>query len=228
MYGKELAFIHDKYFGQYARRTAKDILPVIKKRVPKGETILDLGCGSGILSEILLDAGYAVYGIDISPNMIRLARQRVPEATFRVGSIWSDRFPFSACVVSIGETINYIKAGTRPSLVRLFRRVGVALKPDGLFIFDTIVRLLPARKTFEAGRWALDVTTDINRDRVRRQIDISIKHGSSRKRVAREIHHQRTVKETELRRVLRDAGFNIRSVLDAPLPGRRIFICNKI
>jgi SAM-dependent methyltransferase len=174
MYARELALIHDKYFGHYARQAAKDILPVIKKYIRRGETVLELGCGSGILSKILFDARYAIVGIDISPNMIRLACRRAPGAAFRVGSMWSARFPRSECVVSIGETINYIKARSRPSLARLFRRVGAALKPNGLFIFDCIVQLLPARKTFEAGKWRLDVTTDVDRDHVRRQIDISI------------------------------------------------------
>jgi 2-polyprenyl-3-methyl-5-hydroxy-6-metoxy-1,4-benzoquinol methylase len=66
MYARELALIHDKYFGHYARRAAKDILPVIKKYVRRGETVLELGCGSGIFSKILFNARYKVTGIDIS------------------------------------------------------------------------------------------------------------------------------------------------------------------
>ncbi|WP_183100248.1 class I SAM-dependent methyltransferase [Nocardioides pelophilus] len=47
--------------------------------------VADLGCGTGTLTRLLVDEGYAVDGLDFSPAMIRQARAKVPEATFTIG-----------------------------------------------------------------------------------------------------------------------------------------------
>lgn len=47
--------------------------------------IADLGCGTGTLTRLLTDEGYRVDGLDFSPEMIRRARSKVPEAEFVVG-----------------------------------------------------------------------------------------------------------------------------------------------
>ena len=52
---------------------------------PAPARIADLGCGTGTLTRLLVDEGYAVDGLDISPEMIRRARSKVPEAEFFVG-----------------------------------------------------------------------------------------------------------------------------------------------
>jgi SAM-dependent methyltransferase len=45
----------------------------------EGATIVDLGCGSGVpISQVLIDAGFAVYGIDVSPTMVAAFRSRFP------------------------------------------------------------------------------------------------------------------------------------------------------
>ncbi|WP_323677162.1 class I SAM-dependent methyltransferase [Halorubellus sp. PRR65] len=48
-----------------------------------GERILDAGCGSGVYSERLVDAGADVVGVDVSEKMLEEARDRVPDAAFR-------------------------------------------------------------------------------------------------------------------------------------------------
>ena len=52
-----------------------------------GKKVLDLGCGSGIQSKQLFQAGLEVVGFDLSPEMIRQAKKRVPGAKFIVGDM---------------------------------------------------------------------------------------------------------------------------------------------
>lgn len=53
--------------------------------LPSGSRVLDLGCGTGVpTARQLVDAGHDVVGIDISEEMIRIARREVPGADFRV------------------------------------------------------------------------------------------------------------------------------------------------
>jgi SAM-dependent methyltransferase len=50
-----------------------------------GRRVLDLGCGPGLYAEQLTERGATVYGLDESPEMVRLASERVPQlAEFRV------------------------------------------------------------------------------------------------------------------------------------------------
>lgn len=54
----------------------------------RGETVLDLGCGGGEpVARFLVDSGLQLTGIDSSPQMIALARKRMPEQEWVVGDM---------------------------------------------------------------------------------------------------------------------------------------------
>jgi 2-polyprenyl-3-methyl-5-hydroxy-6-metoxy-1,4-benzoquinol methylase len=45
--------------------------------VPRGAVLLDLPCGTGRLAEVLLEDGFTVVGVDISPDMLRVAQRKL-------------------------------------------------------------------------------------------------------------------------------------------------------
>lgn len=55
--------------------------------VGAGGTLADIGCGTGMTTEIFSRHGLDAFGIDLSPNMIAEARSRHPGLAFRVGSM---------------------------------------------------------------------------------------------------------------------------------------------
>jgi SAM-dependent methyltransferase len=57
-----------------------DIAQVMKLLPPPPARLLDLGCGSGWTSELFARSGYDVLGVDIAPEMIRIARRRMTES----------------------------------------------------------------------------------------------------------------------------------------------------
>jgi trans-aconitate 2-methyltransferase len=63
-----------------------------------GERILDLGCGTGHLTDLIAASGAHVVGIDSSPSMVAMARQNFPKLQFHVADARSFRFaePFDA------------------------------------------------------------------------------------------------------------------------------------
>lgn len=142
-YRGDLAYIHDVGFGEFARAAA----PVLLRRMGAAarragaagiRRVVDLGCGSGIWSRLLAEAGYEVVGFDLSPAMIRLARRRVPQGKFHCESFLQAKIPPCLAVTAIGEVFNYQfdRGNTTRRLARSFARVFRALVPGGLFAFD--------------------------------------------------------------------------------------------
>ena len=51
-----------------------------KIRIQNPKDILDIGFGTGILTKKLYDDGYTIYGIDFSSEMLKKAKQKMPNA----------------------------------------------------------------------------------------------------------------------------------------------------
>ncbi|MBD2211101.1 class I SAM-dependent methyltransferase [Calothrix sp. FACHB-156] len=137
-YKEDLAFIHDVGFNDYALKSAPGILEILTQHNIREGLIVDLGCGSGLSAQEFTRAGYDVLGIDISESMIAIARAKVPNAEFRIGSLFEAEIPPCNAVTSIGECLNYQfdAKSDRQTLIHLFHRIYNALNPGGVFIFD--------------------------------------------------------------------------------------------
>lgn len=139
LYGPDQAAIHDRAFGRLAARAADHLLGVLAAAGHHGGTVVDLGCGSGILAARIGAAGYDVVGVDLSPDMVRLARANAPAARLTVGSLHDAELPPGCvAVAAVGEALNYAtdpRAGPE-ALARLAGRVAAALAPGGVWLFD--------------------------------------------------------------------------------------------
>lgn len=96
-----------------------------------GERILDLGCGTGQLTEKIASSGANVVGIDNSAEMIAKARQNYPNLQFEVADARHFRFdqPFDA--VFSNAALHWIK---EPDAV--ISCIQQALKPEGRFVAE--------------------------------------------------------------------------------------------
>ena len=172
--------------------------------------ILDLGCGAGPLSAVLVRRGYEVIGVDSSAAMIRLARKRVPRTKFVRGSIATVTLPTCDAAVAIGEILNYLASPAE--LLRVLRRMFVALRPGGVFVFDALLPRPKRRRiaTHSEGSWTIVATIDESPTRVRRDITTFVRSGDTWRR-GREVHVQRLYSVAALGRTLRSVGFRVRS-----------------
>lgn len=66
---------YDANIGKYADSAGRELLDLLG---PGSGSCLDLGCGTGVNLSRLTDAGWAVTGVDISADQLRLARRRAP------------------------------------------------------------------------------------------------------------------------------------------------------
>ena len=65
---------------------------VLLDSLPQGAAVLDLGCGSGELLTRRLTQRFRITGVELSPRMVELARQNVPNATFIQADMMSAEF----------------------------------------------------------------------------------------------------------------------------------------
>jgi len=106
--------------------------------VTKG-IVLDLGCGTGNVTERLAAMGFDMIGVDNSEDMLDIAMRKRGDRADSILYLCQDMRDFElygtvAAVVSICDSMNYI---TEPEeLTEVFRLVNNYLDPGGLFIFD--------------------------------------------------------------------------------------------
>lgn len=119
------------------RRVALDLLD---EYIPKGRRdrhILDFGCGTGEYTLHLLQRGYSVTGLDISPEMLRITGEKSQRHAEHLSLVLAGRSglnvvkgPFDY-VVSFGSVVNHVE-----DWPGLFRDLEGLVKPGGLLIFD--------------------------------------------------------------------------------------------
>src|SRR5262245_5059178 len=110
-------------------------------RLPAGSRILDLGCGTELLSDRLAADGFKVMGVDRSPRMLRIAEKRCARWGSRVSFVQGDLAePLPghgfAMTVAAHDIVNHI-----PSVAILrviFQQVRRALEPGAKLTFDSL------------------------------------------------------------------------------------------
>lgn len=96
-----------------------------------GETILDLGCGTGELTQQIADAGADVLGLDLSPAMLEQARRQHPGLTFVHGDARDFALAEPVDAIFSNAALHWIK---EPAAV--LACVAQALKPGGRFVAE--------------------------------------------------------------------------------------------
>ena len=107
------------------------LLATFAQRVPVGE-VLEVGCGTGRVTEHLHRLGLDVAGMDLSPNMIEVARREYPHLRFDVGSMEALDAGDGALA---GIVAWYSIIHTPPErLPAVFAELNRALEADGLLL----------------------------------------------------------------------------------------------
>ena len=105
----------------------------------KDGLVLELGCGTGNMTELLAQAGYDMIGIDCSEEMLEIAQEKRYESGADILYLAQDMREFELygtvrAVVSVCDSLNYILE--EDELVQIFRLVNNYLDPGGIFLFD--------------------------------------------------------------------------------------------
>ena len=159
-YRADLARIHHLGFGFHADGCAPGILALLEPVREREGLVVELGCGSGLLTRYLVEAGHRVIATDASPAMLDLARDYASGAReVRQVVLPDDPIPEADAIVSIGHAMSYLPSAD--AIDRALIAAAEALRPGGIFAIDlcdlTYVEAqhVPDVKAWVEDDWAL-------------------------------------------------------------------------
>lgn len=123
----------EKYGVSKPERDAEDAL------ASERNLVLDLGCGTGTLTELMYRKGYDMIGTDISEEMLNVAMEKRAEKGDSILYLLQDMrelelYSTVGTIISVCDAINYIL--DEEELLTVFSLVNNYLFPGGVFIFD--------------------------------------------------------------------------------------------
>lgn len=134
-YRPDLALIHHLGFGFHADLCAPGVMKTLESVRARGGVVVELGCGSGLLTRHLLDAGHRVIATDASPAMLDLARRHATgAAAYDVLVLPDDPIPPADAIVSTGHALSYL--ADADAIDRALVAIADALRPDGVMAID--------------------------------------------------------------------------------------------
>ncbi len=195
-------------------------------------TILDLGCGTGTLTELLAGRGYDMIGIDSAPEMLQIAMEKRDRSGSDILYLQQDMRSFElygavGAVVSVCDSVNYLLK--EEDVVQTFRLVCNYLLPGGLFLFDfnTVYKyaVVIGDATIAENREACSFIWDnyYHEEEQINEYDLTIFVQEREKKALyrrfQETHYQRGYTLAQMRAYLERAGLTVLEASDADTHG---------
>jgi ubiquinone/menaquinone biosynthesis C-methylase UbiE len=192
---------------------------LLERHPVEGKVMLELACGTGTMAIALAEAGWRVYAVDGSAEMLAQARAKAGESL--KAPLWSQQdmrhlvLPERVSLVTcLYDSLNYMQ--TSEDLLAVFCRAFEALLPGGLFLFDMNTAWALAEiwgdETFVSERDDLTVIFQNKYDPQRQSVTVFLTcfqrvDGLYRKIV--EQHTEQAYPSEQIATLLTDAGFRI-------------------
>lgn len=130
---ERITHLIEKYGVSKPERDAEELLD------SERNLVVDLGCGTGTLTELLYQKGYDMIGVDNSESMLNIAMEKKEKSGDEILYLLQDMrelelYSTVGTVVSVCDSVNYILE--EDELQTVFSLVNNYLYPGGIFIFD--------------------------------------------------------------------------------------------
>lgn len=195
--------------------------------------VVDLGCGTGTLTEMMAGRGYDMIGVDLSASMLQIAMQKKEKNHSEVLYLQQDMrdldlYSTVGTVISVCDSLNYLLE--EEDLLEVFRNVNNFLFPGGIFIFDF-------NTVYKYEEVIGDTTIAENRDECSfiwenyyhseeeiNEYDVTVfvkesVNGEDYYRKFNETHYQRGYTTEQMKKLAKQAGLKVEAVLDADTHG---------
>lgn len=134
-YRRDLALAHHRGFGFHAAACAPGILDLLQPVRARRGLVLELGCGSGLLTRELVAAGHVVVATDASEAMLEITREVIGNAAdVRRLTLPDQPLPEADAIVAVGHPMNYL--ADLGAFDRALIAIAQAVRPGGVIAFD--------------------------------------------------------------------------------------------
>lgn len=136
----DFASVYDTFMDETPYDKWKtQIVDILRDNNINDGLVLDLGCGTGTMTELLAREGYDMTGVDLSSDMLYEAMNKRAESGLDILYLCQDMREFELygtmkAIVSVCDSINYLT--DTEDLIQTFSLVNNYLDPKGIFIFD--------------------------------------------------------------------------------------------
>lgn len=203
------------------------LVELLKERGICDGLVLELGCGTGTMTELLARDGYDMIGVDNSPEMLEIAMEKKAESGSDILYLLQDMREFELygtvrAVICVCDSINYILESE--DLLQVFRLVNNYLDPGGYFIFDLntvykykdVMGETTIAENREEGSFIWDNYYDEEEMVNCYELTLFIPEGDEGLfRRYEEEHVQRAYEMEEIKSLLTEAGLRLEAVWDA-------------
>ncbi len=232
-------FMDETPYGEWSERIDDFIKKYgVSKPERESETLLDsernlvvdLGCGTGTLTELLYKKGYDMIGVDVSESMLNIAMEKREKSGSEILYLQQDMrelelYSTVGTVISVCDSVNYILE--EEELLEIFSLVNNYLYPAGIFIFDF-------NTDYKYRQVIGDTTIAENRDNCsfiwenyydeeeclnRYDITIFVQEEGELFRRFTETHFQRGYTPEQVCKLIEEAGMTLVEMLDADTNG---------
>lgn len=214
LYDDDLAFVQARGFGDLAAAAAAAVVPQLLARGAR--RVIDVGCGAGVSTKALVEAGFDTIAIEPSEALLELARELAPSARFLRASAYDVALESCDAILAFGEGLTY-HGPTDDAEARLRQFIDSAsraLSAAGLLIFDLIEiagEPLGARAWKAGPDWAVLAASheDAEHRRLTREIETFRDVGGGIYRRRSEVHHVCLFEPKAVTSWLEQAGFEV-------------------
>lgn len=188
--------------------------------------VLDLGCGTGTMTELLASAGYDMIGVDGSEEMLLRAAEKRAESGHSILYLLQDMTEFELygtvrAVVSVCDSLNYLLE--EEELLQTFRLVNNYLDPGGIFIFDMntefkyreLLGSCTIAENREEGSFIWENDFDEESGINEYDLTLFVRREDGLYEKSEEVHYQKAWLSEKVKELLEAAGMTVIAVYDA-------------
>ena len=223
---EDFALVYDRFMDETPyEEWCQFVVGRLKQDQITDGILLDLGCGTGSMTELLAKQGYDMIGVDLSDSMLDIAIEKRAQSGHNILYLQQDMREFELygtvkAAVSICDSMNYILE--KEDLVQVFKLVNNYLDPSGIFIFDMNTEYkythLLADGTFAENREESSFIWENFYDEDERineyDLTLFIKEGELFRKFE-ETHYQRCYSLDEVKEAAKEAGMDFVAAYDA-------------
>lgn len=217
---EQFALVYDEFMDTVPYEAwAQYLTGILKENGITDGLLLDLGCGTGTLTELLADSGYDMIGIDGSETMLEAALEKKIESGHDILYLQQDMRSFELYgtvrgIICVCDCLNYLLE--EEELLQVFRLANNYLDPGGLFLFD----MSTADKYRKIGDKTIAESTDdaaliwenswFEEDQINEyELTLFVRGEDGRYDMSRETHVQRAYRKETILSLLEKAGLRV-------------------